>query len=75
MSTGSLLAEIKRRKLLVSNLYEGVDGLWRCFLRDKRNEMPSPYRGEGPTAEAALRAAMPVAHAQIPKTEFADLLG
>ncbi|RWE37460.1 hypothetical protein [Mesorhizobium sp.] len=75
MSTGSLLAEIKRRKLYVSNLFEGTDGLWRCFLRDKRNEMPSPYRGEGATAEAALRSAMPLAQLPQPKTEFSDLLG
>ncbi|TIW89319.1 MAG: hypothetical protein E5V59_24680 [Mesorhizobium sp.] len=61
MSVDAVLAEIRQRKLFISNAYEGVDRLWHCFLREKRNVMPSVHRGSGNTMEAALRAALPAA--------------
>lgn len=65
-----LLREIRSRKLFVSNCYEGRDGLWRCFLRDRKNALPSIHQGTGKTMETAMRAALPA-----PADEFEDLLG
>lgn len=53
-----LLLEATARKLWVSNLYQGTDSIWRCFLRDKRNGLPHTNRGAGKTMAAALRAAL-----------------
>lgn len=57
MSVDSLLAKIKRDGFYVSNFYEGTDGLWRVFLRDRRN---GSYvkQATGQTALDALRQVM-----------------
>lgn len=68
MSVDAVLDQIRQRKLFVSNVYEGADRLWHCFLREKRNVMPSVHRGSGKTMAEALLAALP-------ETEFSDLLG
>ncbi len=59
MSVDALLVEIKARRLFVSNLYEGTDRLWRCFIRDHRNVMPSVHQGQGANAAEAIRNAIP----------------
>lgn len=64
-----LLLEVSRRKLFVSNLYEGVDRTWRCFIRDRRNTMPSIHQGHGKTAAEAVRNALPRT-----KYDLSDLL-
>ncbi len=69
MSIDELLREIRRRKLFVSNLYEGTDRLWRCFLRERRNVMPSVHQGQGATAAEAIRNALP-----LPPNDLSELL-
>lgn len=64
-SVDDLLAEVKRRKIWVSNLYQGTDDLWRCLLREKRNGLHVKH-GRGNTAADALRAAL--------KPDYEDLL-
>jgi hypothetical protein len=68
MSVDALLNEVRSAKLIVSNLYEGTDKVWRCFLRSTRNGK-SIERGTGKTAAEAIRSALPA------KGEFEDLLG
>lgn len=65
----TLLAELRRRKLWVSNLYEGHDATWRCFLREKRNGR-FVSQGTGKTMADAISAALPKKN-----DDFKDLLG
>ncbi len=74
MSIESLLAEVKQRKLFVSNLYEGADRQWRCFLRAKRNDLNYINRGQGVSMEGALSSALADA-AAAEATTIEDLLG
>lgn len=69
MSIDELLREVRRRKLFVSNLYEGADRIWRCFIRDRRNVMPSIHHGQGASAAEAIRDALP-----LPPNDLSDLL-
>jgi hypothetical protein len=67
-STDDLLAEVTRRKLFVTSLYEGRDGLWRTYLRKKKADAAPIARGEGKTAAQALQRALAA-------NEIDDLIG
>lgn len=64
-SIEDLLAEIKRRKMFVTNLYEGTDKIWRVFLRKRQSEVYVD-QAQGATAAEALRRVLG-------KTEYEDL--
>jgi hypothetical protein len=72
-----LIQQAKSRKLFVSNLYEGTDGSWRCFLRDKRNGRFTS-QAVGATASDALSRALETELANAPKPftafDFSDLI-
>ncbi len=69
MRVEDVMAKVKKQRLFVSNLYEGADGIWRCFLRHKRNALPSIHRGQGKSMIEALTDALPI------QKDFEDLLG
>lgn len=52
------LADLKRQKLFVSNLYEGVDGIWRCFIRARANDLHFYAAGTGKTVGDAIASAL-----------------
>lgn len=80
MTLDDLFSEARKRKLFVSNFYQGTDDLWRCWLRKQRNSRAKMY-GIADTAEEAMRNALDwkpeVAEAPPSSIEdqFADLLG
>ncbi len=49
------MAAVSRAKLHVSNLYEGTDGKWRCFLRKGSDTAHLSGTGDWP-ALAIFRA-------------------
>lgn len=58
MTIEDLLADLKRQNLFVSNLYEGVDGTWRCFIRARANDLHFYAAGTGRTVNEAIVAAL-----------------
>lgn len=58
MTIEEVLADLKRQKLFVSNLYEGVDGIWRCFLRARANDLHFYAAGTGQTMTGAIQNAL-----------------
>ena len=82
MTLDSLFAEVTRKKLFLSNFYQGTDDQWRCWLRKRRNDIGKMH-GIGATPEEALRAAIdwkaelpdpePVATPRL-QDQFEDLL-
>lgn len=58
MTIENLLETIRRDRLFVSNCYEGTDGKWRAFLRDKKNGL-AIHRGVGDSLLSALEDAYP----------------
>jgi len=75
-----LFAEARKKKLFVSNFYQGSDDLWRCWLRKRRNDIGKMF-GMGATPAEALRGAIdwkPEVAEPPPSSiedQFVDLLG
>lgn len=78
MSLDTVFDRVRYEKLFVSNLYEGTDGLWRCWLRKRRNDI-GKMSGIGATAESAILAALTPPPIEQPiksvSNQFEDLLG
>lgn len=75
-----LFAEVRKKKLFVSNFYQGTDDKWRCWLRKKLHGGTKLF-GIGDTAAEAMRRAIdwkPEVAEPPPSSiedQFADLLG
>lgn len=54
-----LITDARKKKLRVAQLYEGTDGVWRCFLYRRANEPANSWAsGHGKDAADALAAAL-----------------
>ena len=80
MTLDEAFTRIRREKMFVSNLYQGTDGQWRCWLRKTTNGNPKAS-GIGPTALDAIMTALTPPIVETPSSpasiadQFADLLG